>query len=80
MEIQTIEQEYVDMKKLLKLLKDLFGNQKCEIEVGNAFYHTLASPQPDTESLKVQDEYIILTAPRLLTEEEKLSLHPDPKL
>ncbi|KAL8689077.1 MAG: hypothetical protein Q9218_005166, partial [Villophora microphyllina] len=48
MEIQTVEQRYVDMKKLLKLLNDLFGKRKCEVEV--------------------QDEYVVLTAPRLLTE------------
>lgn len=51
MEIQTIEQRYVDMKKLLKLLKDLFGNQKCEIEVGNAFYQTLRLLRSLTPSL-----------------------------
>ena len=30
---QTIEERYVDMKKLDKLLKELFGQQKCEVEV-----------------------------------------------
>ena len=33
MELQTIEERYVDMQKLTKLLKELFGNQKCEVEV-----------------------------------------------
>ena len=34
---QTIEERYVDMKKLDKLLKELFGQQKCEVEVSSSF-------------------------------------------
>ncbi|KAL9075022.1 MAG: hypothetical protein Q9161_001953 [Pseudevernia consocians] len=34
---QTIEERYVDMKKLDKLLKDLFGQQKCEVEVKDEY-------------------------------------------
>lgn len=34
---QTIEERYVDMKKLDKLLKELFGQQKCEVEVKDEY-------------------------------------------
>ncbi len=73
MEIQTIEERYVDMKKLLKLLKNLFGDQKCEIEV--CYIPTFRILCALTEAfVQVQEEYIILTVPRLLTEVHRPSM------
>lgn len=40
---QTIEERYVDMKKLDKLLKELFGQQKCEVEVSFSSLNHLES-------------------------------------
>ena len=67
MEIQTIEERYVDMKKLAKLLKELFGKAKCEIEV------SIRHPQSKqialfTDSLKIQDEYVLLTILKRLSD------------
>ncbi len=67
MEKQTIEERYIDMKKLAKLLSELFGNQKCEVEV------SLIHPQSHripifTDHVKVRDEYIVLTIPKRLSE------------
>ena len=53
--IQTIEERYVDMKKLDKLLKELFGQQKCEVEVSFSF---------PTSTLTPPESLVSLTGPR----------------
>lgn len=74
MELQTIEERYVDMKKLTKLLKELFGNQKCEVEVSllRLSSNSMAS---FAYNVQVQDEYIVLTIPQRLN--EVIPLHLD---
>ncbi|KAG8528688.1 uncharacterized protein KY384_006375 [Bacidia gigantensis] len=59
MKVQIIDARYIDMGKLLRLLKKKFGEDNFEVESENI--HTNARNQE-------QGEWLRLTAPRILTD------------